>query len=44
MAPAELVDHLEATHHAYLHAELPRLTALVDKVDGRARRPPPRAG
>ena len=32
MAPEELVDHLEATHHAYLHAELPRLDALVDKV------------
>lgn len=30
--PAELVDHLEATHHAYLHDELPRLTALADKV------------
>jgi len=34
LGPAELVDHLEATHHAYLHAELPRLTALVDKVVG----------
>ena len=34
MAPAELVDHLETTHHAYLHAELPRLTALADKVTG----------
>lgn len=34
MGPAELVDHLEATHHAYLHTELPRLTALVDKVVG----------
>ncbi|HEY5888399.1 MAG TPA: iron-sulfur cluster repair di-iron protein [Acidimicrobiales bacterium] len=32
MAPEELVDHLEATHHAYLHAELPRLLALIDKV------------
>jgi regulator of cell morphogenesis and NO signaling len=30
--PGELVDHLEATHHAYLHDELPRLAALVDKV------------
>lgn len=30
--PAELVDHLQATHHAYLHDELPRLTALADKV------------
>ena len=44
MTPDELVDHLEATHHAYLRAELPRLTALVDKVDRRPRRPPPRAG
>ena len=32
LGPAELVDHLEATHHAYLHAELPRLGALADKV------------
>ncbi len=29
-----LVDHLEATHHAYLHDALPRLTALADKVAG----------
>ena len=28
----ELVDHIETTHHAYLHRELPRLTALSDKV------------
>ena len=34
MAPEELVDHLETTHHSYLHAELPRLHALVDKVTG----------
>ncbi len=32
MDPAELVDHLEATHHVYLHAELPRLDALAEKV------------
>jgi regulator of cell morphogenesis and NO signaling len=32
MTPAELVDHLEATHHAYLHTELPRLDALAAKV------------
>ncbi len=32
MGPAELVDHLEATHHRYLHAELPRLTPLAEKV------------
>ena len=34
MAPAELVDHIEATHHAYLHDELPRIEALLDKVQG----------
>jgi regulator of cell morphogenesis and NO signaling len=34
MGAGELVDHLEATHHTYLHEELPRLTALVDKVVG----------
>jgi regulator of cell morphogenesis and NO signaling len=34
MAPAQLVDHIEATHHAYLHAELPRLGALATKVAG----------
>jgi regulator of cell morphogenesis and NO signaling len=34
LGPAELVDHIEATHHAYLHAELPRLAALADKVLG----------
>lgn len=32
LGPAELVDHLEATHHTYLHAELPRLAALAEKV------------
>ena len=32
MTVAELVDHLEATHHRYLHEELPRLDALVRKV------------
>jgi regulator of cell morphogenesis and NO signaling len=29
-----LVDHIEATHHAYLHGALPRLVALADKVAG----------
>ncbi len=41
-APAEtewegidgLVDHLEATHHAYLNDALPALTALAEKVTG----------
>jgi regulator of cell morphogenesis and NO signaling len=30
--PSALVDHIEATHHAYLHAELPALEALAGKV------------
>jgi regulator of cell morphogenesis and NO signaling len=34
MSPALLVDHIETTHHAYLHAEIPRLEALADKVAG----------
>jgi regulator of cell morphogenesis and NO signaling len=29
---AALADHIESTHHAYLHAELPRMRALVEKV------------
>jgi len=32
MGPAELVDHIERTHHGYLHIEMPRLSALVAKV------------
>ena len=32
MPPAELVDHLEATHHRYLKQELPRLSELAAKV------------
>lgn len=32
MSVGELVDHLERTHHRYLWDELPRLSALVDKV------------
>jgi regulator of cell morphogenesis and NO signaling len=32
--PAALADHIEATHHAYLHAELPEVVALADKVAG----------
>ena len=34
MGPAALVDHIEATHHAYLSTELPRLDALFAKVRG----------
>lgn len=29
----ELADHIENTHHAYLHEELPRLCALAEKVE-----------
>jgi len=29
---AALADHIEATHHGYLHAELPRMQAIVEKV------------
>ncbi len=29
---SELVDHIVATHHEYLGREMPRLTALVNKV------------
>lgn len=29
---AALADHIETTHHAYLHAELPRVGALAAKV------------
>lgn len=32
MDPSALVDHLERTHHRYLHRELPRLDALAEKV------------
>ena len=32
MSVAELVDHLEVTHHQYLWTELPRLSTLADKV------------
>ncbi len=28
----ELADHIEATHHAYLNKELPRLNGLMEKV------------
>ncbi len=29
---SELADHIEATHHAYLQVELPRLAGLMEKV------------
>ncbi len=34
MGVVELVDHLESTHHRSLWAEMPRLTALLDKIVG----------
>ena len=32
MSADVLVDHLESTHHRYLWDEMPRVTALVDKI------------
>lgn len=32
LPPVELIDHILATHHAYLHDELPLLDALARKV------------
>lgn len=32
LGPTALIEHLETTHHAYLHDELPRLEALAAKV------------
>lgn len=32
LGPAALVDHVETTHHAYLHRELPRIAELAAKV------------
>ena len=32
MGLAELADHIESTHHAYLKAELPRLVEMADRV------------
>lgn len=34
LSPAALTDHIEATHHHYLHQEFGRLEALVKKVLG----------
>jgi regulator of cell morphogenesis and NO signaling len=31
---AELVEHIVSTHHGYVRQELPRLTALIAKVQG----------
>ncbi len=32
MGLGQLADHIEATHHAYLKAELPRLVEMADRV------------
>jgi regulator of cell morphogenesis and NO signaling len=32
MGLAELADHIESTHHAYLKTELPRLVEMADRV------------
>ena len=34
MGVVEFVDHIESIHHRYLWDELPRLTALLDKIVG----------
>ncbi len=34
LEPVALVDHILATHHHYLHEELPLLVALAEKVQG----------
>lgn len=34
MAVDQLCDHIDATHHRYLWDELPRLSALVEKIRG----------
>jgi regulator of cell morphogenesis and NO signaling len=32
LGPSDLADHIESVHHLYLWAELPRVSALVDKI------------
>ena len=32
LTPSALVDHIEATHHAYLRRELPRIAELAERV------------
>lgn len=32
LGPADLVDHIESVHHRYLGVELPRISALIDKI------------
>jgi regulator of cell morphogenesis and NO signaling len=33
LGPAQLTDHIEQTHHAFLHTELARLSSLLTKVN-----------
>ncbi len=32
LTPSQLVSHIDTVHHRYLWAELPRISALVDKI------------
>ena len=32
LGPSDLVEHIDTVHHRYLWAELPRISALVDKI------------
>ena len=32
LRPVDLVDHIETVHHRYLWAQLPRISALADKI------------
>src|SRR3546814_17531463 len=41
LAPAELAANLEEKHHGYLHAQLPLLFALANKVASVHGHPPP---
>lgn len=34
MSLTELADHIESVHHTYLHAEIPRIEAMAQKVAG----------
>lgn len=42
MSLTELADHIEATHHAYLKDELPRLVDMADRVAAKHRERDPR--
>jgi regulator of cell morphogenesis and NO signaling len=34
MSSTELADYIESTHHSFMHEQLPRLSALITKVQG----------